>query len=118
MNFFLTIEILILGYSPVSFANVAAEENITLTVYSSDWVKQVKMDSNQPLKVHIKIDTGMGRIGVTTIDELLDLYEEIEKSNSLIVDGVFTHFATADEEDDSYFIKQADKFKKFIECFT
>lgn len=114
-NFFPNIEILILGYSPVSFAEVAAKENITLTVYSSDWVKQIAIDVNLPLKLHIKIDTGMGRIGVTTLEELLDLYENIEKKNGLIVDGVFTHFATADEEDDSYFIKQVDKFNKLVE---
>ncbi|HWL22746.1 MAG TPA: alanine racemase [Ureibacillus sp.] len=113
---FANIDILILGYSPISFAKVAAEENITLTVYSSDWVKQVKVDSNHPLKVHIKVDTGMGRIGVTSADELLDLYEEIEKVDSLLVDGLFTHFATADEEDDSYFMKQVNKFKKFVEA--
>lgn len=116
-EFFPDIEILILGYSPVSFAKVAAEENITLTVYSSEWVKQLPLDVTHPIKVHMKVDSGMGRIGVTTIDELMDLYETIESSNSLILDGVFTHFATADEEDNVYFTKQVDKFKEFVGAF-
>ena len=115
-EFFPDIEILILGYTPVSFAKVAAEKNITLSVYSSDWITRLPTDVIQPIKVHIKIDSGMGRIGVTSIDELLDLYQSIEKSNCLILDGIFTHFATADEEDDSYFTKQVDKFKKFIDA--
>ncbi|CAM5188045.1 Alanine racemase OS=Ureibacillus acetophenoni OX=614649 GN=SAMN05877842_111145 PE=3 SV=1 [Ureibacillus acetophenoni] len=113
-EYFPNIDILILGHSPISFATVAAEQNIILTVFSSDWVKQLQLTSNRPLKVHMKLDTGMGRLGVTTIDEMLDLYSEIEKTNGLLLDGVFTHFATADEENESYFTKQVDKLNQFI----
>ncbi|TSI08067.1 alanine racemase [Lysinibacillus sp. BW-2-10] len=113
---FPTTDVLILGYSTSSFAEVAANENIILTVYSKDWVQQVCTQSNssKPLKLHIKIDTGMGRIGVTSIETLMDLYNEINKSSNLVVDGIFTHFATADEEDDSYFNKQVTMFQQFI----
>ena len=111
------IEILILGYAPESFATIAADENITLTVFSTDWVQQVKALSfsfSKPLKVHIKIDTGMGRIGVTQIEDLRNLYNSITSSEKLLVDGVFTHFATADEEDVTYFQHQAARFEEFI----
>ncbi len=112
---FPNIDILILGYSPVSFAPYAANENITLTVFSTDWVQNVQsLNLNKPLKLHIKIDTGMGRIGVTTIEDLLHLYHSISLSSNLIVDGVFTHFATADEEDETYFDKQVKMFEQFI----
>ncbi len=115
-NFFPNIEILILGYSPGSFAQVAANKNITLTAFSTEWISNLNLDyNNAPLKVHIKIDTGMGRIGVTTISEFLSLYELIGSTDGLMLDGVFTHFATADEEDDSYFVKQETKFKEFIQ---
>lgn len=112
---FPNIDILVLGYSPVTFAKVAADENITLTVYSSDWVNSVQFNSDKLLKLHIKIDSGMGRIGVTTIEELLTLFSDIKKTSNLIVDGIFTHFATADEEDESYFEKQVEKFEKLVQ---
>lgn len=109
------VEILILGYAPVSFAPYAASENITLTVFSSDWVQQVENSSlSKSLKLHIKIDTGMGRIGVTSIEELLNLFNTISSSSNLLIDGVFTHFATADEEDETYFNDQVNKFEQFI----
>ncbi|SOC18529.1 alanine racemase [Ureibacillus xyleni] len=112
---FPNIEILILGYSPVSFATYAADENITLTVYSKAWVEQLNTQTlSKPLKLHIKVDTGMGRIGVTSIEDFLDLHKTISSSSNLIVDGVFTHFATADEEVEDYFNKQAQTFKQYI----
>ncbi|RTQ94565.1 alanine racemase [Lysinibacillus telephonicus] len=113
---FPNIDILILGYAPVLFAPYAANENITLTVFSTEWVQNVQSlkTLTKPLKLHIKIDTGMGRIGVTKIEDLLHLYNTINSSSNLIVDGVFTHFATADEEDESYFNKQANMFEQFI----
>ncbi|RKQ19608.1 alanine racemase [Ureibacillus endophyticus] len=108
-------EILILGYAPESFATYAANENITLTVYSKDWVKQLDTQSfTKPLKLHIKVDTGMGRIGVTSVEDFLELHEVISSSSNIIVDGVFTHFATADEEAEEYFNHQTQLFKHYI----
>lgn len=113
---FPSIEIILLGFSPIQFVPHAVEQNITLTVYSIDWVKQVNTRCNlsKSLKIHIKVDTGMGRIGVTSIEELLQLYEEITFNEQLEVEGIFTHFATADEDDESYFTKQVNKFNKFV----
>lgn len=113
---FPNIDILILGYAPTSFAPYAANENISLTVFSTDWIQNVQSLSTltKPLKLHIKIDTGMGRIGVTNIEDLLHLYHSIHSASNLIVDGVFTHFATADEEDELYFDMQVNMFEQFI----
>ncbi|MEK4254253.1 alanine racemase [Ureibacillus sp. FSL K6-2830] len=111
-----TAEILVLGYSPASFADYAAEENITLTVYSPNWVEEAKKVCNKSLKLHIKVDTGMNRIGVTTVKELRSLYDAIQSAEHFILDGIFTHFATADEEDDSYFQKQVHRFEQFIKA--
>ena len=109
------IEIIIIGYAPAEFAPIAANENITLTVYSTEWVHQVeKFELLNPLKIHIKVDTGMGRIGVTSVKDLLILHHTISASSNLVIDGIFTHFATADEEDDRYFNEQCKIFKQFI----
>ncbi|MED3662979.1 alanine racemase [Ureibacillus terrenus] len=107
-------DILVLGYSPTSFAEYAANENITLTVDSPNWVNEAKNSCKKTLKLHIKVDTGMHRIGIATEEELRSLYEAIQSSGQFVVDGIFTHFATADEEDESYFQKQVNRFEQFL----
>lgn len=110
-------DILVLGGSPVSFAPYAAQQRITLTVFSSEWVHQVDecmTNEKNSLRLHIKVDSGMGRIGVRTEEELLNLYQEIHASNNSVLDGIFTHFATADDEDTEYFEKQVQLFERFV----
>ena len=110
------IDILVLGAVPLNFIPFASEENITLTVFSVEWMQQANdyLPQDNPVKVHIKIDSGMGRIGVVTKEELLTLYEAIEATAHFVVDGIFTHFATADEEDSVYFEKQVALFKELL----
>lgn len=105
------IGILVLGASPLSFAPYAAAHNISLTVFSSEWVEQLqRLDNTNKLKLHIKVDSGMGRIGVTEEQQLLEIYEKVQLHENIVVEGIFTHFATADEEDSSYFDSQVVKF--------
>ncbi|WP_341321662.1 alanine racemase [Solibacillus sp. FSL H8-0523] len=110
------IDILILGATPLNFIPYASKENITLTVFSADWINHANAYSPLPqsVKVHIKIDSGMGRIGVTTKEELQALYEAIAATSQFILDGIFTHFATADEEDTLYFDNQVYLFKELL----
>lgn len=109
-------ELLVLGATPISFVQYASEHNITLTVFSTQWVEQAKMlqGLSKPLLLHIKIDSGMGRIGVTAKEALLELYDAIQSTPNFVVDGIFTHFATADEEDTQYFEQQAATFKELV----
>lgn len=113
---FNSIPILVLGATPISFVSYAAEHHITLTVFSVAWVKQAQQvaDSSNPIKLHIKIDSGMGRIGVVSIDELQALYDSIKETSQFIIDGIFTHFATADEQETLYFDKQVHIFKELL----
>ena len=108
--------ILVLGASPPSFAAVASEKDIALTVFQKDWFLHIPT-LPQMLNVHIKIDTGMGRLGVTTESELGLLLETIYQRRDVTIDGVFTHYATADEEDKSQFMQQLEKFKGFLQHF-
>ncbi|AXI00284.1 alanine racemase [Sporosarcina sp. PTS2304] len=113
------IDILVLGPSPSSFAAVAAELDITLTVTSTNWVQRV---NEQPLfdkkcKIHVKIDSGMGRIGVRTEQELAQLLMYIQQSDHLVIDGAFTHFSRADEQDAEPTKKQFQHFTKLIKLF-
>lgn len=109
------VPILILGAVPTSFVPFAAQNEITLTVFSKEWVEQVKnLKVDKRVKVHLKIDSGMGRIGVTTKEQLLELFSLIQQSTFLELDGVFTHFATADEEDTAYYEAQKSIFIELI----
>ncbi len=110
--------ILILGAVPESFAPFAAEHNITLTVFTTEWVNEVSKtskDFKKPLKVHIKVDSGMGRIGVRTEKEVKAVYDAIILANNIEVDGIFTHFATADEEDTVQYNHQVKLFKELVQ---
>lgn len=65
---------------------------------------------NKTAYLHIKIDTGMGRIGFAVSDETADIVEQISKLPNVKIEGMFTHFAKADEKDKSYTYQQHEKF--------
>ncbi|MCY9284620.1 alanine racemase [Bacillus licheniformis] len=109
--------ILVLGAVPPEYASIAAEKRIIVTGYSVGWLKDVLGFLNEaeaPLEYHLKIDTGMGRLGCNTEEEIKEMMEMTESSDKLNCTGVFTHFATADEKDTDYFNMQLDRFKELI----
>ncbi|WP_413376410.1 alanine racemase [Alkalihalobacillus sp. 1P02AB] len=114
----ITAPILVMGRIRPSDAEVAQKNDITITVFQLDWIEQAKpllIEDQNPLKVHIKLDTGMGRIGLRTQDELMILSEQLNEIKALELDGVFTHFATADELNTDYFMKQYERFEQMLE---
>lgn len=115
------VDILVLGATPVHFAPYAAEQRITLTVFSTEWLAEATpyvAGARQPLKLHIKVDSGMGRIGVRSLQELQAVEAAIIAQRNMELDGIFTHFATADEEDTSLFTKQVQTFTSFVDALT
>ena len=96
--------ILILGVVLPDEVPLAIQENITLTVASLEWLKMAKDQGLDltGLTCHIKIDSGMGRIGVRSQGDADSLIAGL-KALGADVEGIFTHFATADEADDSKF---------------
>ncbi len=102
----ITLPILILGYTPEECAGVLALHQITQSVYSYEYGKKLADCAaalGVQVKIHIKLDTGMGRIGFLCRedgDRELEQAAEICKSPSLIPEGIFTHFAAADENVD------------------
>ena len=94
-------EILILGYTSPECAPMLAEKQIIQTVVSGEYAKALSdfAQPGCPVRCHIALDTGMGRIGVQTV-EMAACYWELEQILShpgLSVEGLFTHFAAADE---------------------
>lgn len=112
--------ILILGATRPQDVNIAAENRITLTVFQEEWVQEAKkiLKKDHKLKVHMKLDTGMGRIGLRTPEELQRLEKLITEDDRFLLEGVFTHFSTADEKNQSYFNQQLDCFNKLIGAFS
>ncbi|WP_268913880.1 alanine racemase [Lentilactobacillus sp. SPB1-3] len=116
--------ILVLGITDAQWAPVAADNNISLTISSSDWLKQAAevlfvTKASTKLKIHVALDTGMGRIGFQTPQELAEALTTLKSlSKNIEFEGIFTHFATADEKKDDYFQQQYDKFNAFMEVVS
>ncbi|MCR4611570.1 MAG: alanine racemase [Lachnospiraceae bacterium] len=109
--------ILVLGYTFKSSYHSMISYNITPTIISYEMAKEfndecAKMGVTHD--VHIKVDTGMGRIGFRNNDEDLSTIEEISKLSNLRLQGIFTHFAKADETDLTYTRKQLEVFHDII----
>ena len=111
--------ILVLGYSYAYAYERMAREGIRATIFEKSQLEEAvlgAMKAERPLRVHIKVDTGMGRIGITPDDEgLVFLREMMEyaESQRLVVEGIFTHFARADEADKCYAKEQLARFEAF-----
>lgn len=115
--------ILILGYTPCECAKLLAENNITQCVFSYEYgmkLAEIAQSDGVTVKIHIKIDTGMGRIGFLC---RRNSYNEVEKagdvchSPGLDAEGIFMHFAVADESIDgeAYTRKQFSNFMNAID---
>lgn len=115
----LTEPVLVLGASRPENAALAAEYDITLTVFQKEWIDKAKvfLKDSKPVKLHIKVDTGMGRIGVKTKQELKDVESAIRADSCFYLEGVFTHFATADQLDRTYYKQQLNSFNVLVDSF-
>ncbi|MCM3694658.1 alanine racemase [Neobacillus niacini] len=108
--------ILVLGATRPEDAPLAVKYKITLTVFQLEWITaaQSYLPVDKVLPVHIKLDTGMGRIGIRTKEDLAQVVETISGDERLAIEGVFTHFATADEIDHTYLDKQLALFHDLL----
>ncbi|MCM3117958.1 alanine racemase [Neobacillus sp. MER 74] len=112
----ITAPILVLGASRPEDIQVAAKFDITLTVFQKEWLekalKYVKTEDR--ISFHIKVDTGMGRIGVRSVSELTAVEQMISEHSPFHLEGIFTHFATADELDETYMYQQLALFESMV----
>ena len=110
--------ILILGYTfPYCYEELIREE-IRPAVYRRDTVEELAAAAEKvgkKAKVHIKVDTGMGRIGITPDEEGLEFVRFLMGHPELEVEGIFTHFAKSDEEDKTSAYHQLALFQNFID---
>ncbi|HZJ82451.1 MAG TPA: alanine racemase, partial [Clostridia bacterium] len=98
-------DILVLGGISRDEIDLSLEYDLSLCIYSigtATLINQRARQKNKKVKIHIKIDTGMGRIGVRGSNEALNLCKALDDMDHLIVEGVFTHLACSDELDSDY----------------
>ena len=116
--------ILILGHSPNECADVLVRRKITPTVFSRDFAAALSQEAsarNEIVKIHIKVDTGMNRVGfvygenTSSREETVRDILEISKLPNIEIEGVFTHFARADEVDKAFTELQFSRFMKLID---
>lgn len=113
----ITKPILILGYTfPYCYEELAAQD-IRTAVFDIETAKLLSDAAGRAgrnIKVHIKVDTGMGRIGIPADEAGLDIIRQIRMCPHIEVEGIFTHFARADETDKSHAKKQLSMFQEFV----
>lgn len=110
--------ILVLGYVPESRYLEAIENEIRVTVFEEKQGKQLSIAAGKTGKtayVHIKVDTGMGRIGFFANEQSKEAIKNIATYPYLELEGIFTHMATADMLDKTAACKQVDVFQKFVQ---
>ncbi len=109
--------ILVLGYTPPWLAKKALLHDITLTLYDSDVAQiysRAAVELRRTARVHLKVDTGMGRLGLLP-DQIVPFVETVRRLPNLDLEGIFTHFSVADEDDLSYTRWQLGRFRRVLE---
>jgi alanine racemase len=120
--------ILILGYSSPELAPLLIKYELTQTVYSlstASALSEQAVRKGEKINVHLKVDSGMGRLGLllestsgspdkTAIQNTVQTIESITRLPGLTVEGIFTHFATADSDDKSYADLQLQRFMELL----
>ncbi|WP_058301457.1 alanine racemase [Gorillibacterium timonense] len=112
--------ILVLGHTPVKGIELAASQGITLTAFSEEVLEALaRRPADAPeLSIHVKIDTGMGRLGLQRTEEAVSYIERALALPGVRVEGLFTHYACADETDKTVTLSQYERFKAVVDAFA
>ncbi len=108
--------ILILGYTFPYCYEQLAEEELRPAVFRKDTIPLLQKAAERvgkPVRVHVKVDTGMNRIGIAPDEEGLRFMEALVERDGIIIEGMFTHFARADESDKTHALEQLESFQAF-----
>lgn len=109
--------ILVLGYTPTSLFEKVIEYDIIQTIYNYEDAKILSEKAsklNKRATIHIKVDSGMGRLGYLPNDEAVEEILKISKLSNLYIEGIFTHFAKADDLDKSHAMTQFGKYNDLV----
>ena len=115
-------DILILGYTPPDSYNNIIKNNFTVTVFDIKTAHELAAfasEQNQSIRIHIKVDTGMSRLGFSAtddkaIDQTANEIKKIYSFKGLVTEGIFTHFAESDNIESDFTQSQFNKFSKLL----
>lgn len=110
--------ILILGYSPNSNASMLIDNNLSAMIFSLEQAEvfsQMALKSQKRLKIHLKIDTGMHRLGLEPNFKSIEIIKKIRALKGLEVEGIFTHLSNADAKIKTHAKNQMKTFNAFLE---
>lgn len=108
------VPILILGFTDKERAEEIISNDLESAVYSWDLAEAISKEAQRQgktAKVHVKIDSGMGRIGLQPNNDSVQLIKKISQLPNVVIEGIFTHFAVADAKDKAYTEGQYEKFR-------
>jgi alanine racemase len=109
--------ILVFGAQLTDYIQSALDYNLELTLTSKeqlDYLNDIKNHSSAKIRVHLKVDTGMNRIGFP-YNELEDILSGLKIAEHVDLCGVYSHFATSDEDDSNFYLTQIHRFKNIHE---
>ena len=110
--------ILILGFTPKPYMEQLVKYDVTSAVFTlemAQWLSKEAVAQNRTAKLHIKLDTGMSRIGFALTQENISVIQEIAQLPNIEITGCFTHFATADEKDLTFTKEQMRRYVDYVE---
>ncbi len=110
--------ILILGYSPNSNASMLIDNDLSAMIFSLEQAEvfsQMALKSQKRLKIHLKIDTGMHRLGLEPNFKSIEIIKKIRTLKGLEVEGIFTHLSNADAKIKTHAKNQMKAFNAFLE---
>ena len=114
----ITKPILVLGYTPKEQFDLVIANDVMQTVYQYDMAEDLSKEAvrqGKKAKIHIKVDTGMSRLGFKDNSESVEIIKRIASLDGISIEGLFSHFAAADEKDKKSALMQLNRFKKFDE---
>ncbi len=119
----ITAPIQVFGYTAPWQARELVRADLRATVYSlesAQALSRAAQDLEREVRVHVKIDTGMARLGLRAEDmpAIIGFFEALRELPGLVVEGIFTHFATADSADQSYARRQLERFHQVLDALT
>jgi alanine racemase len=117
----ITAPILVFGYTAPWQAREALRLDLCSTIYSPEVAQALSRaacDLGRSARVHVKVDTGLARLGLRAeeIEAIVDFVSRLHDLPGLVVEGIFTHFATADRADRTYAHKQLGRFYRVLEA--
>lgn len=108
-----TIPILCLEPIDTEFIHICEKNNITITIHDYEYFKELIILNNiENIKAHLKIDTGMNRLGLKNKTEIKEIFDYLINNNKIELEGIYTHFGTSGLYDKTYDI-QVDRFLNY-----